>query len=116
MPISKRIYLARKARGLSQKELAEKVGFTSRMLVRYEIDFTGPLKTLVRIAQALNVSIYHLIQDSTLKVMKDDLKPFMRKYFKKLLELPPKERKRILDMIEIADYEYKRIRRSHPTA
>jgi len=102
-PFGERLSQARKARGLSQQELGAKAGLSKRMVSRYEGDFTGPpMETLTRLARALNVTVSYLLGESTQKAIKDDVKPNLRKHINTLQELPPKEQKTILNMIEIA--------------
>jgi transcriptional regulator with XRE-family HTH domain len=102
-PFGERLFRARKARGFSQQELGAKAFLSKRMVSRYEGDFAGPpMDTLTRLAQALNVTVSYLLGESTLKVIKDDVKPNLRKHINTLQELPPKEQKTILNMIEIA--------------
>lgn len=98
-----RLSLARKARGLSQFDLGIKAGLSQRTIVRYERDFLGPsIKAINKIAKALNVSTNFLLGGSTSRTNKGDVKPYLLKHFNMLQELPPKEQKKILDMIEIA--------------
>jgi len=102
-PFGMRLSLARKARGLSQFDLGIKAGLSQRTIVRYERDFLGPsIKAINKIAKALNVSTNFLLGGSTSRTNKGDVKPYLLKHFNMLQELPPKEQKKILDMIEIA--------------
>ncbi len=57
--VARKIHDLRKEAGLSQKELAEKIGTTQSVISRLEdADYEGhSLKTLSRIAQALNLHI-----------------------------------------------------------
>ncbi|MFH1015013.1 MAG: helix-turn-helix transcriptional regulator, partial [Nitrospirota bacterium] len=58
-----RIKELRKAKGLSQEELSEKVGIDSKHLSRIEVGKSYPsLDTLERIANALNVEIKDLFE------------------------------------------------------
>lgn len=61
MTTGKRIQQARKAKGLSQKQLGEKLDVSASMIGQYENDLRNPkVETLLRIAAALNVSMYYL--------------------------------------------------------
>ena len=58
-----RIKELRKAKGLSQEELSEKVGIDSKHLSRIEVGKSYPsLDTLERIANALNIEIKDLFE------------------------------------------------------
>lgn len=98
-----RLFSARKTRGMTQQELADKLHITKRMVANYESDSEGPaVERLSAIAQALNVTVSYLLGESTQKAIKNDVKPNLRKHINTLQELPPKEQKTILNMIEIA--------------
>jgi transcriptional regulator with XRE-family HTH domain len=89
---------------LSQTELGKRVNLSKRMISHYEGDAPEgpPLQTLARIADALGVSVSYLLGESTQKALKSDVSPHLLKYVRALEELPPKEQKTILNMIEIA--------------
>ena len=94
-----RLRLARKSCGLSQYKLQKKTGISLRTIGRYEHNISEPsLTELNRIAEALNVSLSYLVGWNA----KDDVKPYLLKYFNILQALPPQKRKAILDMIKIA--------------
>lgn len=64
MPLGQRIKALRTEAGLSQAELAEQVGGDARQISRYENGrITPSVDALVRIAEALNVSLDHLVFD-----------------------------------------------------
>ncbi len=64
MPLGERIKALRSEAGLSQAELAEQVGGDGRQISRYENGrITPSLDALARIAQALNISLDHLVFD-----------------------------------------------------
>jgi len=104
-----RLFNTRKARTISQTELGKRIGLSRRMISHYEGNAPEgpPLSTLTKIAEALNVTVSYLLGESTLKVIKDDVKPNIRKHLKALQDLPPKEQKTILHMIEIASEKNK---------
>lgn len=61
----------RKAKGLTQKELARRVGITQQAIARYEAQERMPsLRMLKRLARALDVDIAELLND----VSKEDEK------------------------------------------
>lgn len=103
-PFGERLFKTRKVRGLSQTELGRRVGLSKRMISHYEgkAEEGPPLNTLARIAEALNVTISYLLGESTQKALGNEVSPHLRKYIKELEQLPPKEQKTILNMIEIA--------------
>jgi transcriptional regulator with XRE-family HTH domain len=53
---SKRLVEERIKKGITQKELAEKIGISQRMLVHYEKSDRIPLKHLKEICEVLNIS------------------------------------------------------------
>ena len=103
-PFGLRLYSTRKARGLTQEQLAERVGLSKRMVTYYEgqpLD-GPPLSTLTKIAGALNVTASYLLGESTLKKVQDDLTPTLRKHVQALQNLPTRDRNAILRMAELA--------------
>lgn len=64
MPLGERIRQLRKEAGLSQAELAEKIGADPGRVSRYEAGrITPSAEALVRLAEVLNISIDHLLID-----------------------------------------------------
>lgn len=62
MNVGERIRKERKARGITQKELAEILGVSSATINRYELEQRKcSLETLREIAAALNISMYDLV-------------------------------------------------------
>ena len=62
MTIGERIKQARKAKGLTQKELAEKIGMTPQSICRYEADGRRPkADAMLNIAEALNIPMSELL-------------------------------------------------------
>lgn len=61
MTIGERIRAARKERGLTQDELAERIGMNGRHLSRIETGKLGaPKRTLLRIAEGLDIAVEDL--------------------------------------------------------
>jgi transcriptional regulator with XRE-family HTH domain len=64
MPLGERIRQLRKEAGLSQAELADKIGADPGRVSRYEAGrITPSAEALVRLAETLNISIDHLLVD-----------------------------------------------------
>jgi transcriptional regulator with XRE-family HTH domain len=102
-PFGARLFSLRKARGTSQKELGEKVGLSLRMVSYYERDTQGPpVAVLIKMANALGVTPGYLLGDKSQKIESEKTSPLLKKRFDTLKQLPPKEQKTILHMIEMA--------------
>ncbi len=96
-----RLFAARKTRGMTQQELADKLRITKRMVANYESDSEGPVvERLSAIAQALNVTVSYLLGESTLKNIEPEVPPLLRKHVEKLKKLPPKDQKAAIRMID----------------
>lgn len=107
--IGERLFKTRRARGFSQQNLGKKVGISKRMIAHYEGDNgVPPLDSLIKIAEALNVTVSYLLGESTQKTIKGEMCLKMRKQIEKLQKLPPKEQKTIFNMIEIASEKNKK--------
>jgi transcriptional regulator with XRE-family HTH domain len=66
MALGDRIRQLRKEAGWSQAELGDKIGTDSQRVSRYETGkITPSLDAIVRIAEALNISIDHLLIDDS---------------------------------------------------
>ena len=62
MLIGERIKKERNQKGLTQKELAERLGVTTTVIGQYErTERTPKMETLVKIAEALELPGYHLL-------------------------------------------------------
>ena len=96
-----RLFKARKARGLTQQQLADKLGITRRMIAYYESDTEGPtIKGLQQIAKVLNVTASYLLGESTQKRIEVDIPIQLRKHVDKFKNLPDKDQKIISVMID----------------
>lgn len=97
--IGKRISIFRKQQGLSQKELAERIGINRTLLTDYEI---GRLhlndEMIVRLSIALGISSDAILGLSKSNSKEPDLKITRR--LKELENLPPSDQKKILDHIK----------------
>lgn len=66
MNLNENLKLFRKRKGLTQKELAEKIGVTSTTITRYEKNVRTPdINTLQKIADALEISLNLLLSTNT---------------------------------------------------
>ena len=62
--MGKRIRLIRELKGISRKQLADKVGITESAIFRYETNQREPrFSILCKISEALEVPIYKLIYE-----------------------------------------------------
>jgi len=107
--LSKNIIKYRKARGLTQIQLSELSGLSTRMIAYYETNISNPpVKNLLVIANALNVSIYDLLGE---KPVNEDIELFdnidMRTLKKIMLikNLSKKDRATIYNMIDALNKE-----------
>jgi transcriptional regulator with XRE-family HTH domain len=96
-----RLFNARKARGMTQQELADKVGITKRMVANYEGLSDGPtVERVSELAHALGVTVSYLLGESTLKNIEPEVPPSLRKHVEKLKKLPAKDQKTAIRMID----------------
>ena len=98
-----RLAVLRKARGLTQVQLAEAAGTTQRAISYYEND-TGfpPAAALIDLAQALKVSTDELLGIKPLKVERIDSDPEVRrlwKRFQQITGLPEKDQRAVIRLI-----------------
>jgi len=98
-----RLAVLRKARGLTQVQLAEAAGTTQRAISYYEND-TGfpPAAALIDLAQALKVSTDELLGIKPLKVERIDSDPEvwrLWKRFQQITGLPEKDQRAVIRLI-----------------
>lgn len=97
----KRLAVARKARGLSQRDLALKVGISYRMIAYYEAQTNRPpADKLPIIANALKISIDELLGQIPLSVQA----PVNGRLWKRLQaveQLPPQAQKQVVELVEL---------------
>jgi transcriptional regulator with XRE-family HTH domain len=102
--IGNRIRRLRLAHGLTQQQLADRVGLSRRMLAYYEIQGGEPRPDLlVRFAQVLDASVDALtgFQSSSRKAVPPRPEnPHLWRRLKRIEELPLHDRKTILKMID----------------
>lgn len=119
-PFAARLYEARLARGLTQVQLAEKIGSTQRAISYYE-STTGlpPVSVLVDLAKALGVSTDDLLG---LAIVPSSPSPQRKespaerrlwKKFQQVLRLPAKDQRaviRLINSVALAQPEKRRAR------
>lgn len=73
MKIGNNIKLYRKQKGLTQKQLAEKIGTTDSAITRYESNSREPsIETITKIAAALGIPVSKLIEEDTFNLTDSD--------------------------------------------
>ena len=100
-PFGERLSKVRKARGLTQKQFAERIGVTKRVIAFYEGDHAGPTPELLqKMAAGLRVTVSYLLGESTQKIIEPEVPAALRKHVDKLKNLPPKDQKAAVRMID----------------
>jgi transcriptional regulator with XRE-family HTH domain len=100
-PVGERVFRVRKARGLTQNQLGERIGLSKRMVAHYESDAaTPPIDALSKLAEALNVTVSFLLGESTQKKIDSEIKPLYRRHLDILQRLPAQKQKVVMDMVE----------------
>jgi transcriptional regulator with XRE-family HTH domain len=99
----RRLIAIRKARGLTQVQLAEAIGSSQRAISYYESE-TGhaPAPVIVQLARALDVSADELLGLQTVRVAKKKESPEKRrlwKKFQKLQSLPIKDQRAVIRLL-----------------
>jgi len=96
-----RLASIRKAKGLSQEELARQIGVSRRIVAYYEAESEHiPANLLIPIAKTLKVSLDELL---SVKGLKDQFRPEHKSLMKKLRkieELDPHDQKTIFRMVD----------------
>jgi transcriptional regulator with XRE-family HTH domain len=97
----KRLAAIRKSRGLSQRDLAAKVGISNRMIAYYEAqNGNPPIPKLTVLANALSVTTDELLGN---KPMRSNV-PKNSRLWKRLQavdSLPPKAQKQVVELVEL---------------
>jgi len=96
-----RLVAARDAAGLSQRDLAEKIGVSQRALSWWEREHVA-LKPdqLVALAEALGVTADHLLGRAPEKKRGSGPKGKAQKVFEAVSKLPRHQQKKIIDVVE----------------
>ena len=91
----------RQSRGLTQSQLAEKVGVSRRVIAYYEHeDAQPPGALLVDLAKTLQVSADHLLGLKLPKETKNPKNARLMKRLEKLQKLPPTDLRVVLKMVD----------------
>ncbi|HEX3698166.1 MAG TPA: helix-turn-helix transcriptional regulator [Polyangia bacterium] len=97
----KRLQQLRKARGLTQTELGNKVGISFRMIAYYEGQTNYlPTHVLPQLARALGVSVDELTDTATTSVIPVDVDGVVWRRFLRLQDLPPKTQATALQQLD----------------
>lgn len=100
MTIGSKIKALRKAKGLTQEELAKKLGVSASMVGQYETGLRNPkLETLERFASALGANITEIVDLSDLSPSLNDALPLICK-LKSILDNAPKSKEITLSIAE----------------
>jgi transcriptional regulator with XRE-family HTH domain len=101
--ISRNIVRLRKARNLTQVQLAELSGLSKRMIAHYETNITNPpINNLTAIAKALHVSLLELLGESKPKEISffGDIDMRIMKKALQIAKLSLKDRLTVYNMID----------------
>lgn len=97
----KKLAQFRKVKGVTQQELADKIGVSRRVIAYYEGETNfPPTHLLIPIAKALRVSVDELLGLKKQDVSDSNHAALWRK-LKKAEELPKKDRKAVVNYIEL---------------
>lgn len=98
-----RLTALRKARGLTQVELARRIGSSQRAISRYEtVADRAPAPILAKLALALGVSTDELLgikSSSAASHAEDPETRRLWKKFQRVLELPEKDRRAVIRLV-----------------
>ena len=96
-----RIKAFRRTRGLSQTELAQRIGISQRALSDYEMAICRlPAEVLLKLSQAFRVSIYELTNGKKTAPASPKNGRQVRAVVEKLESLPPKKQREAINYIE----------------
>lgn len=102
-PFGERLTALRKARRLTQVELARRIGSTQRAISRYEtVADRAPAPALAKLAQALGVTTDELlgVKSARPATLVDDAETRrLWKKFQRVLELPEKDRRAVIRLV-----------------
>lgn len=103
MTIGEHIMLLRKKKGLSQAELGKAAGTSGDIIGRYERGIITPsIEVIIKIADALEVSIDFLVGKTSLELDKETLKRLSD-----MSALPEENKSFVLKMIDMALQNFK---------
>lgn len=96
MSFGKRLWEVRKKRGISQEDLAEKLGTKGPAIGRYERDEMKPgIDTAAKMADILNISLDYLVGKTDI-----ELDNHMLKRIQAISKLPDKEKEHVLVFLD----------------
>jgi len=96
-----RMAALRRARGMTQRELAPRIGISNRMVAYYEKQAERPpAHVLDKLAKALHVSADELLGIKKSSVEDPGISPSLLKRLKQIDQLPAGQRKAILQIID----------------
>jgi transcriptional regulator with XRE-family HTH domain len=102
--IGKKIQMAREEAGLSQEDLASRLGYTQAALSNYELGKRRLyLANIEQIARELNKPLNYFLDESAVTASAEQGEPgdeTISEILKLLSELPPEERKYLLEYIK----------------
>jgi transcriptional regulator with XRE-family HTH domain len=99
-PFAERLIRIRKAKGISQTELARMSGVSQRVVALYETTIKHPTADIVLLlGRALDVSVDQLLGRRPVKLKSEVSRKTIRKA-KMLEELPPHAQKSVMNMID----------------
>lgn len=103
MTLGEHIIILRKKKGFSQAELGKLAGTSGDLVGRYERDEVKPsIEVVIKIADALNVSIDYLVGKTDLELDKDSLKRL-----EQISKLPEEDKKQIFMVVDALLRDFK---------
>ncbi len=90
----------RKARGLSQIELGERLGVTQQVITNWERNLREPtLETLLKIAGVFEITLEQLVGQKVAEV-EDQTSRALQKRFELIKKLPPEKQKAFITFVD----------------
>ncbi len=107
--LGKRLMELRKAKGMSQSDLAKKVGLSYAQIGRYEKKgVQPPAEVLKKMANTLDTTVDFLINGATDEKAQASLKDAkLINYFKEVEQLPSEEKNTVIKVISALIHQYK---------
>lgn len=101
LPFGQRLAALRRARGLTQTDLGEKVGISQRMVAYYEVQNGNPPATLLtRLARALQVTTDELIGQDPRPIRGNPRNLRLWRKLSRVEQLSPEEQKAVVQIID----------------
>lgn len=104
-PFGERLVTIRKAQGISQTELARRIGSTQRSISYYELQADYPPgEAIIALAKGLGVSADELLGIKSLKEKpkRNRQEQWLWKKFRKILSLPDRDQRAIVRTVNLA--------------